>query len=467
MSKSPEQFNIYSEKQAQEEAQKMKEKISAGQAKDYSEAEQQVEAEKKYDPKSEYHVDLENPEVKEKIEQAQKLYREFLQENFEKFDLSNEQSVEDVYKKAEEAGVFNKAEEIRELVFGKDIHFYGVSYLWDACVNHCHYCPGSVPNRQKAIREGKEFPLRELSVPQAVEDTKAVMEDGHKHICYLTGSTPSIDKYPDKIIPYLESVIEETKNEGLKEIILNVEPLTEEGFRKVAEAVKAANERLGTNVSLQFRVFQETYNRETYKQMHPKGPKADYDFRIESQARALRAGVDNVGLGALFGLNKLPLEEIEGLRQHAERLEKELGKAPARICLPSANELENIGVEIPYFIKRGIYNAGRKELAEKGNYEKFDELIYALARLAMPKVNIVSSERDGEAMLKILDKYATCSTLNVHPGVGDNAKLFPKEEKEEFANVHFEQTTTFPRDPKSTIEEMKKRGYNPILGEIG
>ncbi len=153
MSKSPEQFNLYSEKEAQKEAQKMQEKIARGEARDYSEAEKQVEADKKYDPDSEYHVDLENPEVKEKIEQAQKLYREFLQENFEKFDLSKEQSIDDVYNKAVEAGVFDKAKEIRELLFGKDVHFYGVSYLWDACVNHCHYCPGSVPNRAKAIKE--------------------------------------------------------------------------------------------------------------------------------------------------------------------------------------------------------------------------------------------------------------------------------------------------------------------------
>jgi len=102
---------------------------------------EQVAKEDKYDPKSEYHIDLEDPEIKEKIEQAQRLYREFFQENFEKFNLSNEQSIEDIYNKAVEAGVFDKAEEIRELVFGKDIHFYGVSYLWDACVNHCHYCP--------------------------------------------------------------------------------------------------------------------------------------------------------------------------------------------------------------------------------------------------------------------------------------------------------------------------------------
>jgi len=449
---------------AQGDVARTKKPVIVEHAQDGTETKAKDDFENKYDPTSEYHVDPESPEVKKKIEEAQQLFLEFLKENQETFDLSNEQSIEDTFNKAIEAGVFDKASEIRELLFGKDVHFYGVSYLWDACKNHCHYCPGSVPNRAKAIKEGKEFPLRELSVPQAVEDTKAVMKDGHTHICYLTGSTPSIDRYPDKIIPYLTTVIEETKDDGLEEIILNVEPLTEEGFRKVNEAVKATNERLGTHVALQFRVFQETYNRDVYAQMHPKGPKADYDFRIESQARALRAGIDNVGLGALFGLNKFPLEEIEGLRQHAERLEKEFGKTPARICLPSANELENIGVKIPHVLTRGTYREGRKELTGKGPYEKFDELIYALARLAMPKNNIVSSERDGEAMLELLDKYATCTTLNVHPGVGDNARLFKKQERDEFAFVHFEQTTTFPRDPKSTVDKMKARGYNPLLG---
>ncbi len=418
---------------------------------------------KKYDPKNEYHIDLESPEAKEKIKEAQDLYNSFSNENLKEFDLSSDEKIDKVYKKAEELGIFEKAENIRNLIFGNDVYFYGVSYLWDACINHCHYCPGSVINRAKAIREGKCFPTRELSVEQAVKDTRAVMEDGHTHICYLTGSTPEIDKYPDKIIPYLISVIKETKDRGLKEIILNIEPLTEEGFRKVVESVERANKEFGTNVSLQFRVFQETYNRDVYKEMHPKGPKSDYDFRIESQSRALRAGFDNVGLGVLFGLNKYPIEEIEGLKNHAERLEKEFGKIPSRVCLPSANELENIGVDIPYFLKRGIYSNQRRELIEKGPYEKFNELIYALSRLAMPKVNIVSSERDREAMLEILDKYATCSTLNVHPGVGDNAMIFQSKDGGKENDVHFEQATTFPRDPQKTLEKMRKRGYNPKL----
>jgi len=403
---------------------------------------------KKYQPDSEYRADIKSPEIQKKIKEANEAYRNFYKENIKQLDLENPKSISEAYKKAQEKGVFKKAQEIRKLLFGKDIHFYGVSYLWDACINYCAYCPGSVPNRKKAIEAGKEYPLRELSVEQAVVDTLAVMEDGHTHICYLTGSAPGRERLPEKIVPYLKAF----DDLGLTEIILNIEPASEEGFKKMRKAVK--------KTSLQFRVFQETYNRETYAKMHPKGPKADYDFRRQSQARAIKAGFDNVGLGALFGLHRYPLEEIEGLRKHAEELEKEHGVKPARVCLPSANELTNIGVNIPYFLKRGVYTKGREKLVKAGEYEKFNELIYALARLAMPTINIVSSERDGPGMLKILDKYATCTTLNVHPGVGDNAKIFPCNGHKK---THFEQATTFPRKPKKTIKDMIRRGYNPII----
>ena len=403
---------------------------------------------KKYNVNSEYRTDIGRHNVKEKIAEARQLYQSFLKQYKTRLDFDNPESISEAYEKAKEISIFDKAQEIRETVFGRDMHFYGVVYLWDACVNYCAYCPASVPNRKKAIAEGRAYTLRELSVEQAIEDTLAVMKDGHTHICYLSGSSPGREKLPDKISPYLEALDEL----GLDEIILNIEPATKEGFEKIRSVVK--------KTSLQFRVFQETYNRKTYAKMHPKGPKADYDFRRQSQSRALEAGFDNFGLGVLFGLHNRPLEELEDLRKHAEELETKYGKTAARVCLPSANELKNIGVQIPYFLKRGIYTEGRNDIVEAGEYEKFNELIYALARLAMPTINIVSSERDGPAMLRILDKYATCTTLNVHPGVGDNAGIFSSNGYNE---THFEQATVFPRDPKTTIEEMKRRGYNPII----
>ncbi|MBU1201608.1 MAG: hypothetical protein KJ583_06880 [Nanoarchaeota archaeon] len=371
----------------------------------------------KYSIYSEYKVDVNNVLVKKKLDESKKTYLRFKKDYIKKLNLKNPKSITLVYNEAKRRKIFDKAQEIRELVFGKDMHFYGVCYIWDACVNYCQYCPGSVPNRQKALKEGRAYPLRELTVAQTVLDTKAVMKDGHKHICYLTGSAPGRERLPDKLVPYLIEI----DKLGLKEIILNTEPPTLEGLKKLRLAVK--------HTSLQFRVFQETYNKKTYKKMHPRGPKADYNFRIQSQARAIEAGFDNVGLGALFGLHQYPIEEIEGLRRHANSLKKKYNFKPSRVCLPSANELANIGVTIPFFLKRGKYSQGRSKLLKAEDYEKFDELIYALARLAMPTLSIVSSERDGPAMLQILDKYATCTTLNVHPGVGDNAKIFPGDEE--------------------------------------
>ncbi|MBU1704714.1 MAG: hypothetical protein KJ922_05090 [Nanoarchaeota archaeon] len=401
-----------------------------------------------YHPEIEYHVDITQPDVQAKIKEATIFYQDFLIRFSRKLDFENTRSISEVYKKAQEMGIFEKAQEMRELIFGKDIHFYGVSYLWDACINHCKYCPGSVPNRKKTIESGDDYPLRELSVDQAVADTLAVMGYGHTHMCYLSGSAPGRERLPEKIVPFLERF----DQLGLDEIILNIEPATEEGFRKMRGAVK--------DTALQFRVFQETYCRETYASMHPKGPKSDYDFRRQSQARAIKAGFDNVGIGVLFGLHRFPLEEVESLRQHAEELENIHGKMPARVCLPSANELANIGVQIPYFLKRGVYSDGREEIIVSRDYEKFTELVYAFARLAMPTINIVSSERDGPAMLRILDRYATCTTLNVHPGVGDNAHVFPCNGHKQ---THFEQATTFPRDPHKAVEDMKSRAYNPLI----
>ena len=361
---------------------------------------------------SEYKVNITEKEVTREIKESIKTYLAFRDKFLKEFDLNDSKKITEVYHAAKKEKIFEKAKKIRELIFGKDIHFYGVSYLWDACVNFCSYCPGAVQNRQKAIKNGNAYPLRELNVSQAVKDVKSVMKQGHSHMCFLTGSAPGREKLPAKLAPYLK----EFDKLGLKEIITNIEPSTLEGMKLLRKSVK--------KTYLQFRVFQETYDKKTYKKMHPNGPKSDYKFRIESQARAIEAGFDNVGLGALFGLHQYPFDEIEGLRKHANRLEKKYNVKPLRVCLPSANELTNIGVEIPFFLKRGIYKNGREVLVRKGTYEKFNELIYALARLAMPTLSIVSSERDGPAMLRILDDYATCTTLNVHPGVGDNANIF-------------------------------------------
>ena len=407
---------------------------------------------KNYDPINEYKVNIKRKNVQKEIVEARQLYEAFATEFVHLLDLEKPRTINLVFEKANQSEIFKRANYIRNLIFGKDIHFYGVVYLWDACQNYCSYCPGSIPNRKKLIEQGTDYPLRELTIKQAVLETQSVMKAGHTHICFLCGSAPGITKLPDKIIPFLRAI----DKLGLNEIILNIEPLRDEGFKAIRDSVK--------NTPLQYRIFQETYNKKSYLELHPKGEKSDYKFRIESQERAMKAGFNNFGLGVLFGLHRYPIEEINDLITHSENMKKILNLAPARICLPSANELKNIGVDIPYFIKRGSYNRRRSELLEADHYEKLTELIYALTKLAMPTTNIVSSERDSPGMLKILDKYATCTTLNVQSGVGENTKIFKKNEDESV--VHFEQTTDFPREPNGTKLDMLRRGYNPILKNI-
>jgi len=391
------------------------------------------------------------PEVRKMIEGAKTLYRTFAVQFESALDLSRPNTIESTVDTARSMGIYENAKEIRELIFGRNLTFYGVVYLWDRCCNHCIYCPGNITNRKKTIKTGKRYPLKELTIEEAIQDAKAVMSDGHTHICFLTGSWPGYDQYPLKIKPYLE-VFDEL---DLDEIILNIPPQTLEGFKIIRSAVK--------KTPLQFRVFQETYNRDVYAQIHPAGLKSDYGFRINSQERALMAGFDNVGLGVLFGLNRHPIEEINGLQRHAEMLERRCGKRPARVCLPNANFPEGIGVDVPFVLERGRYGE-TGELLEPNVYEKFNELVYALARLAMPMISIVSSERDPSGMLKILDAYATNTSLNVHPVVGRNIEFHRGQKTQKNKDeVHFEQAMVFPRDPEATLKDMRMRGYNPIL----
>jgi 2-iminoacetate synthase len=388
-------------------------------------------------------VDIRSAGIRRAISAGTREFKAFCAEFKGVFDLGHSESIRKVYDKAVCRGVFEHARSLRNLIFGTDIRFYGVCYLWDHCVNRCAYCPGSVDNRRKT-----GYLPSEMSIHETVEDVNAVLEDGHTHVCFLSGEDPR-NHPPALLARYLRKL----DTLGLDEIILNVPPVTDAGFRVLRESV--------VHTPLQFRVFQETYNREAYRRLHPGGPKRDYGFRIESQQRALEAGFNNVGLGALFGLHRYPIEEIEALMRHAYLIETRYGRQPIRVCLPSANFLPNIDVDIPWILEKGTYDAAGN-LLEVSDYELFDELIYALARLAMPHISLVSSERDPADVLKILDDYATCTVLNVHPGVGDNIRHHCGIKME---TVHFEQATSFSREPLPTLDDMRLRGFNPVINE--
>lgn len=417
----------------------------------------------------EHVVDIERPDIKGKIEASKKLFREFLRDYGEKFDLPSEEGINETLEAAHERGIFEEAQRIRELIYDKNISIYGVSYLSNVCNQNCGFCPMGVCNKavydlrlrlmnedlspeeradfQRQIEE-YEASLKTMSPEEAKADYAALAEIGHREICVLSGEKISADI--GKVIDYVQLAVD---TPGVKEVILNLGVYNYEVFKMIRQ-----NLNVPAGVRLQHRVFQETYDWDEYGRFTKDAPESrdvralTKKYPIErhmSQGEALRAGFDEVGIGALFGLTKYPIKEIEGLQSHTGSIQRIHGKEPKRCCLPLGNEPEYVKVDIPYMIP-GVAKA-----------TEITELIYALARLAMPTVSIVSSERDGPEILKILDKYANHTTLFVHPGPGRNIESleeFKRGEKVESRVV--EQAATVARDPKKTIQDWLNKGYH-------
>jgi hypothetical protein len=401
----------------------------------------------RYDPTLEHHGSWMDPRSRALAAQAQARYAAFSARFRGSLDFGNPRSIAEAHAEALRLDLFERAAEVREHFFGRDMHFYGVVYLWDKCMESCVYCPAAVENRKKA----KYKPL-DLSVEDAVRDARYVMRDGHRHLCVLTGEDPL--QHPPRVLAEYIRAFDEL---GLREIILNVEPPADPSdFRLWRDAAR--------HTALQFRVFQETYDRNVYKRIHPAtkhGRKHQFDVRYESQIVAMSYGFDNYGLGVLLGNHPRPITEIDGLQQHAIYAHARTGQWPARVNLPSAKHLENIAVDIAFDMHLG--SAGSAQFGPGSLYWMSSELIYALTRLALPHVSLVSSERDSPALLNLLDRYATCTTLNVHPGVGDNIRF---HEGIDFLTPHFEQAPSYSRDPRTLRLNYDARGFAPVLADI-
>ncbi len=258
--------------------------------------------------------------------------------------------------------IYALARQIKKDFYGNRIVMFAPLYLSNYCVNGCTYCPYHLQN--KCIARKK------LSQEEIVKEVTALQDMGHKRLALEAGEHPTMNPI-EYILESIQTIYSiQHKNGAIRRVNVNIAATTVENYRKLKEA------GIGTYI-----LFQETYHKESYEQLHPTGPKSDYAYHTEAMDRAMEGGIDDVGLGVLFGL-ELYRYELAGLLMHAEHLEAVHGVGPHTISVPRLKRADDIN---PDDFDNGISD------------EIFEKLI-ALIRISVPYTGMIISTRESAAV---------------------------------------------------------------------
>ena len=258
--------------------------------------------------------------------------------------------------------IYALAEEIKLAYYGNRIVIFAPLYLSNYCVNGCVYCPYHMKNQN--------IPRKKLTQEEVKREVIALQDMGHKRLAIEAGEDPANNpiEYILECIKTIYSI--NHKNGAIRRVNVNIAATTVEEYRMLKEA------GIGTYI-----LFQETYHKESYLKLHPTGPKHDYNYHTEAMDRAMEGGIDDVGLGVLFGL-ELYKYEFAGLLMHAEHLEAVHGVGPHTISVPRIKHADDID---PAAFDNGIDD------------EIFAKLC-ALIRIAVPYTGMIISTRESQAV---------------------------------------------------------------------
>lgn len=258
--------------------------------------------------------------------------------------------------------MFSLAEEIKKAFYGNRIVLFAPLYLSNYCINGCVYCPYHSIN--------KNIPRKKLTQEEVERQVIALQDMGHKRLALEAGEDP-VHNPIEYILECIKTIYSiKHKNGAIRRVNVNIAATTVENYRKLKEA------GIGTYI-----LFQETYHKESYMKLHPFGPKHDYNYHTEAMDRAMEGGIDDVGLGVLFGL-ELYRYEFAGLLMHAEHLEAVHGVGPHTISVPRIKKADDID---PSVFDNGISD------------EIFEKLI-ALIRISVPYTGMIISTRESQAV---------------------------------------------------------------------
>ncbi len=288
--------------------------------------------------------------------------------------------------------IYAIAEEIKLAFYGNRIVMFAPLYLSNYCINGCVYCPYH--------RQNQHIPRKKLTQEEVRAEVIALQDLGHKRLAIEAGEDPKNNpiEYILECIKTIYSV--HHKNGDIRRVNVNIAATTVENYRKLKEA------GIGTYI-----LFQETYHKESYEALHPTGPKHDYAYHTEAMDRAMEGGIDDVGLGVLFGL-ELYRYEFAGLLMHAEHLEAVHGVGPHTISVPRLKRADDID---PDQFDNGIDD------------ETFAK-ITACIRLAVPYTGMIISTRETEAVRsKLLRLGISQVSGGSRTSVGGYAGYTPEE----------------------------------------
>lgn len=324
--------------------------------------------------------------------------------------------------------MFEVALEIKHKIYGKRIVLFAPLYLSNYCINNCVYCGYRCANKSER---------KMLTMDEIREEVAALEQLGHKRLMLDMGEDPNHAPI-EYVTEAMKTIYETMKDNGaIRRINVQIAATTVEDFKKLKQA------GIGTYI-----LFQETFHRETYAKMHPSGPKRDYDWHTTAMDRAMEAGIDDVGMGVLFGLYDYRFEVV-GLMFGINHLEEKFGVGPHTISFPRMREAEGVNLKtFPYLV----------------NDDQFKKII-AVLRLAVPYTGMILSTREKpDYRDQVIDLGISQMSAGSCVGVGGYKQQLESlrrgtEHHEDLSTAQFE--VADHRSPDQILRHICEAGYIP------
>ena len=316
--------------------------------------------------------------------------------------------------------IYALAEQIKKDFYGNRIVMFAPLYLSNYCINGCTYCPYHMKN--------KHIARKKLTQEEIRKEVIALQDMGHKRLALEAGEDP-VNNPIEYILECINTIYSiKHKNGAIRRVNVNIAATTVENYRKLKEA------GIGTYI-----LFQETYHKESYLELHPTGPKHDYDYHTDAMDRAMEGGIDDVGIGVLFGLDKYRYE-FAGLLMHAEHLETVWGVGPHTISVPRLRHADDIDADA---FDNGIDD------------DIFAKLV-ACIRIAVPYTGMIISTRESQ---KCRERVLHLGVSQISGGSKTSVGGYAEPEPEEDKSEQFDVSDTRTLD--EIVKWLMELGYFP------